>query len=172
LHNSIGMTAGNGLCKYASKCISRHACACAGVRARCSSCATGLGSISRRRCPPTIYSFLCSQPVSEWTSLNVVEWMSALNLYRYADVFKSKDIKGSDLLHLDREKLMVSRSFQLYVQLSCRVSRTSRTSRCRSLTNYDWTDDESRFVARRLSSFGFCFGNLDERVVVRFNGSL
>ncbi|XP_020283758.1 phosphatidylinositol 3-kinase regulatory subunit alpha isoform X4 [Pseudomyrmex gracilis] len=32
--------------------------------------------------------------------------MSALNLYRYADVFKSKDIKGSDLLHLDREKLM------------------------------------------------------------------
>jgi len=48
----------------------------------------------------------------------VVEWMSALNLYRYADVFKSKDIKGSDLLHLDREKLMVSRSFQLYVSVS------------------------------------------------------
>ncbi|XP_014482039.1 PREDICTED: phosphatidylinositol 3-kinase regulatory subunit alpha isoform X2 [Dinoponera quadriceps] len=46
------------------------------------------------------------KPVSEWTSLNVVEWMSALNLYRYADVFKSKDIKGSDLPHLDREKLM------------------------------------------------------------------
>ncbi|XP_011154878.1 phosphatidylinositol 3-kinase regulatory subunit alpha isoform X3 [Harpegnathos saltator] len=46
------------------------------------------------------------KPVSEWTSLNVVEWMSALNLYRYADVFKSKDIKGSDLLHLDRDKLM------------------------------------------------------------------
>ncbi|TGZ49326.1 Phosphatidylinositol 3-kinase regulatory subunit alpha [Temnothorax longispinosus] len=46
------------------------------------------------------------KPVSEWTSVNVVEWMSALNLYRYADVFKSKDIKGSDLLHLDREKLM------------------------------------------------------------------
>ncbi|XP_014206200.1 phosphatidylinositol 3-kinase regulatory subunit alpha isoform X2 [Copidosoma floridanum] len=46
------------------------------------------------------------KPVSEWTSLNVVEWMAALNLYRYADVFKSKDIKGSDLLNLDREKLM------------------------------------------------------------------
>ncbi|XP_063994479.1 uncharacterized protein LOC135172035 isoform X1 [Diachasmimorpha longicaudata] len=46
------------------------------------------------------------KPVSEWTSLNVVEWMSALNLYRYADVFKSKDIKGADLQHLDREKLM------------------------------------------------------------------
>lgn len=51
------------------------------------------------------------QPVSEWSSLNVVEWMSALNLYRYADVFKSKDIKGADLVHLDREKLMVSVTF-------------------------------------------------------------
>ncbi|XP_029034074.2 phosphatidylinositol 3-kinase regulatory subunit alpha isoform X3 [Osmia bicornis bicornis] len=32
--------------------------------------------------------------------------MAALNLYRYADVFKSKDVKGSDLPHLDRDKLM------------------------------------------------------------------
>ncbi|XP_029034071.2 phosphatidylinositol 3-kinase regulatory subunit alpha isoform X2 [Osmia bicornis bicornis] len=46
------------------------------------------------------------KPVNEWTSLNVVEWMAALNLYRYADVFKSKDVKGSDLPHLDRDKLM------------------------------------------------------------------
>ncbi|XP_050584994.1 phosphatidylinositol 3-kinase regulatory subunit alpha isoform X3 [Bombus affinis] len=46
------------------------------------------------------------KPVSEWTSLNVVEWMAALNLYRYADVFKSKDVKGSDLPFLDRDKLM------------------------------------------------------------------
>ncbi|XP_043256902.1 phosphatidylinositol 3-kinase regulatory subunit alpha isoform X1 [Colletes gigas] len=44
--------------------------------------------------------------VSEWSSLNVVEWMAALNLYRYADVFKSKDIKGSDLPYLDRDKLL------------------------------------------------------------------
>lgn len=34
--------------------------------------------------------------------------MAALNLYRYADVFKSKDVKGSDLPFLDRDKLMVS----------------------------------------------------------------
>lgn len=37
--------------------------------------------------------------------------MAALNLYRYADVFKSKDIKGSDLPFLDRDKLMVSQFF-------------------------------------------------------------
>lgn len=36
--------------------------------------------------------------------------MAALNLYRYADVFKSKDIKGSDLLNLDRDKLVVRQS--------------------------------------------------------------
>lgn len=48
------------------------------------------------------------QPVSEWTSSNVIEWMAATNLYPYAEVFRCKDIKGSDLVHLDKEKLMVS----------------------------------------------------------------
>lgn len=52
------------------------------------------------------FAFL--QPISEWSSSHVVEWMAALNLYRYADVFRCKDIKGSDLVHLDKEKLMVS----------------------------------------------------------------
>lgn len=47
------------------------------------------------------------QHIDEWTSANVVEWMAALNLYAYADVFKSKDIKGGDLIHLDKDKLMV-----------------------------------------------------------------
>ncbi|XP_035230496.1 phosphatidylinositol 3-kinase regulatory subunit alpha-like isoform X2 [Stegodyphus dumicola] len=32
--------------------------------------------------------------------------MAALNLYRYAELFKSKDIKGIDLMTLDRDKLM------------------------------------------------------------------
>jgi len=50
------------------------------------------------------------QPISQWTSTNVVEWMAALNLYRYAELFRSKDIKGVDLLSLDKDKLMVSSS--------------------------------------------------------------
>lgn len=37
-----------------------------------------------------------------------MEWMAALNMYNYVDVFKSKDVKGSDLLHLDKDKLLVS----------------------------------------------------------------
>jgi len=54
-----------------------------------------------------LFLFL-SQSIEEWTADNVVEWMAVLNLYRYAGVFKSKDIKGSDLINLDREKLLVS----------------------------------------------------------------
>jgi hypothetical protein len=53
-----------------------------------------------------LFHFL--QSIEEWTADNVVEWMAVLNLYRYAGVFKSKDIKGSDLINLDREKLLVS----------------------------------------------------------------
>lgn len=34
--------------------------------------------------------------------------MAATNLYPYADVFRCKDVKGSDLVHLDKEKLIVS----------------------------------------------------------------
>ncbi len=34
--------------------------------------------------------------------------MAALNMYNYVDIFRSKDVKGSDLLHLDKEKLVVS----------------------------------------------------------------
>lgn len=34
--------------------------------------------------------------------------MAALNMYNYVDVFKSKDVKGADLLHLDKDKLLVS----------------------------------------------------------------
>ncbi|KAG8197034.1 hypothetical protein JTE90_004303 [Oedothorax gibbosus] len=53
--------------------------------------------------PPTLDRDI---PLTLWTSSNVVEWMAALNLYRYAELFKSKDIKGCDLMTLDRDKLM------------------------------------------------------------------
>lgn len=66
--------------------------------------------------------------MSEWTSLNVVEWMAALNLYRYADVFKSKDIKGSDLPFLDRDKLMVSGS--VFFKLVSAFSFLSKFQSC------------------------------------------
>lgn len=48
------------------------------------------------------------QPISEWTSAQVLEWMAATNLYLCSEIFRYKDIKGSDLVHLDKEKLIVS----------------------------------------------------------------
>ncbi|KAF2360313.1 Protein kinase C-like phorbol ester/diacylglycerol-binding domain [Trinorchestia longiramus] len=44
-------------------------------------------------------------PLVEWSAGNVVDWMAALNLTPYTELFKSKDIKGSDLISLDKEKL-------------------------------------------------------------------
>ncbi|CAM1320694.1 PIK3R3 (predicted) [Pycnogonum litorale] len=44
--------------------------------------------------------------LSEWTTSNVLEWMAAVNLYKYVDLFKSKNIKGTDLIELNKEKLM------------------------------------------------------------------
>ncbi|CAH1121068.1 unnamed protein product [Ceutorhynchus assimilis] len=53
--------------------------------------------------PPATLDY--DKPVSEWTSSTVVEWMAAVNLYPCADIFRCKDIKGSDLITLDRDKL-------------------------------------------------------------------
>lgn len=58
------------------------------------------------------------QPISEWTNSNVVEWMAAVNLYTYSDVFRCKDIKGADLINLDREKLIVSKKVLTYFQFT------------------------------------------------------
>ncbi|CAH1153755.1 unnamed protein product [Phaedon cochleariae] len=54
--------------------------------------------------PPVTLDY--DKPISEWTSSNVIEWMAALNLYTYSDVFRCKDIKGADLINLDRDKLI------------------------------------------------------------------
>lgn len=55
-----------------------------------------------------IFFFFDFQAISQWTSTHVVEWMAALNLYRYAELFRTKDVKGVDLLSLDKDKLAVS----------------------------------------------------------------
>lgn len=54
--------------------------------------------------------------------------MAALNLYRYAELFRSKDIKGVDLLSLDKDKLAVILflyfwNFSLAISLSMRDGR-------------------------------------------------
>ncbi|XP_023930184.1 phosphatidylinositol 3-kinase regulatory subunit gamma-like isoform X4 [Lingula anatina] len=46
-------------------------------------------------------------PVHTWTLSQVLEWMAALNLYRYVELFKRNNIKGKDLMTLDESKLEV-----------------------------------------------------------------
>ncbi|BES90725.1 Phosphatidylinositol 3-kinase [Nesidiocoris tenuis] len=45
------------------------------------------------------------KPLAEWTSANVVDLLASLNLYRYINIFKKKNIKGTDLLRLDKDSL-------------------------------------------------------------------
>ncbi|ELT95404.1 hypothetical protein CAPTEDRAFT_179314 [Capitella teleta] len=44
-------------------------------------------------------------PVHAWSETNVIEWMAAVNLYRYAEVFKMHHINGQVLQSLDEDKL-------------------------------------------------------------------
>ncbi|XP_019764916.1 phosphatidylinositol 3-kinase regulatory subunit alpha isoform X3 [Dendroctonus ponderosae] len=54
--------------------------------------------------PPATLDY--DKPICEWLSSHVVEWMAAINLHPYTELFKCKDVKGGDLAHLDREKLL------------------------------------------------------------------
>ena len=52
--------------------------------------------------------FASFQPIPEWTTSNVAEWVTSVNLHRYRDIFKSQGMKGCDLLQLNSEKLKVN----------------------------------------------------------------
>ncbi|CAB3383554.1 Hypothetical predicted protein [Cloeon dipterum] len=89
-------------------------------------CAASAAVSSAASCPRTANQspsiFTRPIPLDEWTVGNVAEWLAVLNLYRYAGVFKAKDIKGSDLINLDREKLTnmgIKDEFHLETILHC-----------------------------------------------------
>ncbi|XP_077981754.1 phosphatidylinositol 3-kinase regulatory subunit alpha-like [Glandiceps talaboti] len=58
---------------------------------------------SCERKDPSSSSDYCrlSEPVSQWNVEKVLNWMAVTNLYRYAELFKSKDIDGAKLEALD-----------------------------------------------------------------------
>ncbi|XP_044764961.1 phosphatidylinositol 3-kinase regulatory subunit alpha-like [Coccinella septempunctata] len=67
-------------------------------------------------------TFNFDKPISQWTNLNVVEWMNTLNMSSYSDAFKCKEIKGSDLMEMDKEKLLnmgIKDEFHQRAILSC-----------------------------------------------------
>lgn len=43
--------------------------------------------------------------LDSWTVSNVIDWMAALNLYRYAELFREKQVTGRDLQTMDENKL-------------------------------------------------------------------
>lgn len=45
-------------------------------------------------------------PLRQWTNTNVLEWMTVVNLYPLAEIFKANNIMGCDLPNLDDEKLL------------------------------------------------------------------
>ena len=48
------------------------------------------------------------QRLSEWSCVNVAEWMAALNLYQYAHVFQRQGVDGPQLLKLSQDQLQVA----------------------------------------------------------------
>ena len=67
------------------------------------------------------------QPLVEWSAGNVVDWMAAINL-SYTELFKSKDIKGADLISLNEEKLEVSLIANVYIVLFILMSLSNTSS--------------------------------------------
>lgn len=51
--------------------------------------------------------FSSLQPLSDWSTLNVIEWMATVNMYRYIEVFKRKQIDGTTLGTLTEDRLQV-----------------------------------------------------------------
>ncbi|XP_053394066.1 phosphatidylinositol 3-kinase regulatory subunit alpha-like isoform X1 [Mercenaria mercenaria] len=47
-----------------------------------------------------------SIPLEDWSMQNVIDWMAALNLYRYAELFRDKGITGRHLTQMDEKMLM------------------------------------------------------------------
>lgn len=45
------------------------------------------------------------KPLSQWSTSNVVDLLTSLNLFRYINIFKSRNVKGTDLANIDKETL-------------------------------------------------------------------
>lgn len=45
-------------------------------------------------------------PLEQWSVANVSDWLAALNLYRYAELFREQNIAGTDLKSMDEKKLV------------------------------------------------------------------
>ncbi|OQR68464.1 phosphatidylinositol 3-kinase regulatory subunit alpha-like [Tropilaelaps mercedesae] len=97
--------------------------------------------------------YLHLQPVSEWTTRNVLEWMASVNMISYSGPFESTAIQGSDLSGLDRHKLAgmgIKEDYPQQAILVC-ISELCRT-RGIVLTFRGWILNSSSPPQQNLSS--------------------
>lgn len=92
-----------------------------------------------------------SVPLSQWTSENVLEWLACVNMLAYGDLLKAKEVSGSDLPSLDREKLSnmgIKEETSQTVLLRCigELCRGSNTSSC--------CEEERNFLSSLLKEDG------------------
>ncbi|XP_055383011.1 phosphatidylinositol 3-kinase regulatory subunit alpha [Condylostylus longicornis] len=52
--------------------------------------------------PQTNYN---DTPIIKWTNSNILEWLAAVNLYSFIEIFKVNNIKGCDIQNIDDDKL-------------------------------------------------------------------
>ncbi|XP_029649998.1 phosphatidylinositol 3-kinase regulatory subunit alpha isoform X1 [Octopus sinensis] len=106
--------------------------------------------------------------LEKWTVTNVSDWMAALNLYRYAELFRDKNINGMELKNIDEEKLMemgIKDEFHKKSLLVCIDELCERNPDQRQFTNplpasgiYDLDEyycDESQVCEHQFGDYNF-----------------
>ncbi|XP_052832107.1 uncharacterized protein LOC106879157 [Octopus bimaculoides] len=106
--------------------------------------------------------------LEKWTVTNVSDWMAALNLYRYAELFRDKNINGMELKNIDEEKLMemgIKDEFHKKSLLVCIDELCERNPDQRQFTNplpasgtYDFDEyycDESQVCEHQFGDYNF-----------------
>lgn len=108
------------------------------------------------------FSFPFCQPLESWTVNNVIEWMAALNLYRFAELFREKQVTGEDLKVMDADKLHVSSIVYLHIPASCLIFdillylRWKSDEKCVLTSTHPKRKDEDKSALQE----GHCFNKL------------
>ncbi|KAK7479856.1 hypothetical protein BaRGS_00028936, partial [Batillaria attramentaria] len=88
---------------YGKRCEACGSC----CHALCSQYINNSHCNRNRAAAAKLEAHISDQPVTldSWTVNNVIDWMAALNLYRYAELFREKQVTGHDLQTMDEDKL-------------------------------------------------------------------
>jgi len=57
---------------------------------------------------PSPFCFVYLQLLEEWTTENIIDWMAAVNLARYAELFRERKLTGRNIICMNERTLLVS----------------------------------------------------------------